>query len=50
MEGALREKTGDALGKIRRRYSQIAACEPRLSKRYAAMASAIGQQMKRDPA
>lgn len=50
MEGALQEKTGDALGKIRRRYSQIAACEPRLSKRYAAMARAIGKEMKRGPA
>lgn len=50
MEHTLREKTGDALGKIRRRYSQIAACEPRLSKRSAAMASALGQRMKRNPA
>jgi len=48
-EGALRSKTGDALGKIRRRYSQIAACEPRFSKRSAALASAFGQQLRRDP-
>lgn len=48
MELALREKTGDALGKARRRYSQIAACEPRLSKRSAAMASALGSHFKRD--
>jgi len=50
MELALSEKTGDALGKIRRRYSQIAACEPRFSKRSAAMASALGGHFKRDPA
>ena len=40
-EEALRAKTGDALGKVRRRYSQIAACEPRLTGRAAAMASAV---------
>lgn len=50
MERAMREKTGDALGKVRRRYSQIAACEPRLSKRSIAMASALGSHLKRDPA
>lgn len=50
MELALRGKTGDALGKLRRRYSQIAACEPRLTKRSAAMASALGHRLKRDPA
>lgn len=50
MELALRSKTGDALGKLRRRYSQIAACEPRLSKRSTALASAFGSHLKRDPA
>ncbi|GHA91914.1 hypothetical protein GCM10009069_13910 [Algimonas arctica] len=50
MELALREKTGDALGKLRRRYSQISACEPRLSKRSAAIVSALGNHIRRDPA
>lgn len=50
MELALREKTGDALGKLRRRYSQIAACEPRYTKRASAMAGALGGHFKRGPA
>jgi CelD/BcsL family acetyltransferase involved in cellulose biosynthesis len=49
-ELALRDKTGDALGKIRRRYSQIAACDPRISRRSAAMVRALGGHLKRDPA
>ncbi|MGB6229166.1 MAG: GNAT family N-acetyltransferase [Litorimonas sp.] len=48
-EAALRSRTGDALGKVRRRYSQIAACEPVLSKRSRAMASAIGQHFRTSP-
>jgi CelD/BcsL family acetyltransferase involved in cellulose biosynthesis len=50
MESAFRGKTGDVLGKLRRRYSQIAACEPRLTKRSVAMVSALGSHIKRDPA
>jgi len=46
-EDALRSKTGDALGKLRRRYSQIAACEPRISGRSRALVSAFGAQFKR---
>ena len=49
-EGALRDKTGDALGKMRRRYSQIAACEPSLSGRSRAMASAVSHHLKGRPA
>ncbi|MGB3455245.1 MAG: GNAT family N-acetyltransferase [Litorimonas sp.] len=46
IEHAMREKTGDALGKLRRRYSQIAACEPRLSGRSAALAQAVASRLK----
>ena len=46
METVLRRHTGDALGKLRRRYSQIAACEPSFSKRSAAIATAIGGQFR----
>ena len=46
-ESALRERTGDALGKLRRRYSQIAACEPSLSGRGRAMAHAVGGHFRK---
>ena len=46
MESILRNHTGDALGKLRRRYSQIAACEPKLIGRSSALASAIGTKLK----
>lgn len=49
-EDALRSKTGDALGKLRRRYSQIAACEPRISGRSLALVNAFGAQFKRHEA
>ena len=49
-EDALRERTGDALGKVRRRYSQIAACEPSLSGRGRAMASAVSHRLRSRPA
>lgn len=49
-ESSLRQKTGDALGKLRRRYSQIAACEPHLSGRSRAMVQAIGKSLSRSPA
>ncbi len=45
-EDRLRERTGDALGKARRRYSQIAACEPRLSARSRAMIDAVASHRK----
>jgi CelD/BcsL family acetyltransferase involved in cellulose biosynthesis len=41
LERHLGDATGDLLGKLRRRYSQIAACEPRFSRRSAAMAQAF---------
>ncbi|WP_298914074.1 GNAT family N-acetyltransferase [uncultured Algimonas sp.] len=43
MEDALREHTHDALGKLRRRYSQIAACEPHPAARSRALAIAIAR-------
>ncbi|MEM9599925.1 MAG: GNAT family N-acetyltransferase [Pseudomonadota bacterium] len=46
-EARLREGTGDALGKIRRRYSQIAACERDFSGRTRAMTQAFGQHFRR---
>ena len=46
LEAGLKSRTGDALGKVRRRYSQIAACEPTWMGRSAAMADAIGAQFK----
>ncbi|MEM7728760.1 MAG: GNAT family N-acetyltransferase [Pseudomonadota bacterium] len=49
-EGAMRARTGDALGKLRRRYSQIAACEPGLAKRCAAMVGAVGQRFRQGAA
>ena len=49
-EDALRGRTGDALGKLRRRYSQIAACEPRLGARSRAMGEALGGHLFRKPA
>ena len=45
-EGAWRDSTGDALGKLRRRYSQIAACEPRLGARAQAMVGAVSGHFK----
>ncbi|MEL6688573.1 MAG: cellulose biosynthesis protein CelD, partial [Pseudomonadota bacterium] len=48
LENALKERTGDALGKFRRRYSQIAACEPTWRGRSSALASAIGSQFRSD--
>lgn len=46
LEERLKARTGDALGKVRRRYSQIAACEPTFLGRSSAMAEAIGAQIK----
>lgn len=49
-ETALRDRTGDALGKVRRRYSQIAACEAQLSGRTRAMTQALSQHFRSRPA
>ena len=49
-ENGLRERTGDALGKMRRRYSQIAACEPRITARSRALGQAVGAHFSRRPA
>ena len=46
LEESLKARTGDALGKVRRRYSQIAACEPTFLGRSSAMAEAIGAQIR----
>ena len=48
-EDALRHRTGDALGKLRRRYSQIAACEPGFTGRSRAMANAVGHHFRIAP-
>ncbi|GLQ19992.1 GNAT family N-acetyltransferase [Algimonas porphyrae] len=45
-ERDLRSRTGDALGKARRRYSQIAACETELAGRTRAMTHAFGQHFR----
>jgi CelD/BcsL family acetyltransferase involved in cellulose biosynthesis len=50
MENGLRENTGDALGKLRRRYSQIAACEPNPGRRIAAISAALGYKLRQKPA
>ncbi len=50
METRWRDGTNDALGKIRRRYSQIAACEPRLTRRGQALAQAVTHHFKQSPA
>jgi CelD/BcsL family acetyltransferase involved in cellulose biosynthesis len=50
LETGLRGGTNDALGKIRRRYSQIAACEPRLSRRGQALAKAVTHHFRQSPA
>ena len=50
MEAALSQKTGDALGKLRRRYSQIAACEPHFGGRSRAMIQAIASSFSPSPA
>lgn len=49
-ESALRQGTGDALGKLRRRYSQIAACEPGLAGRSRALLQAFGHSLSRPAA
>ncbi len=49
-EDRLRARTGDALGKARRRYSQIAACEPRFGGQAKAMGQALGAHFGRKPA
>lgn len=46
LETQLKARTGDALGKFRRRYSQIAACEPTLLGRSSAMAEAFSAKFK----
>jgi CelD/BcsL family acetyltransferase involved in cellulose biosynthesis len=50
LESALKMRTGDALGKLRRRYSQIAACESSRSKRFLALISAVLTTLKRKTA
>ena len=47
LEDALRERTDDALGKLRRRYSQIAACETAGGARARALLDAVGGELRR---
>lgn len=49
LEGLLRDRTGDALGKMRRRYSQIAACEPSFAARSSALAEAVTSRFRVKP-
>ena len=46
LEQRLGGHTGDALGKLRRRYSQVAACEPALPARARAMADAVHTHLR----